>query len=228
MLEAARRLGAGSLAPWTVILAKHQTHGRGRQGRNWTTAPGDALLATFAAPVPVSPNRSGMMAIAAGLAVANALREWNVIAALKWPNDIYVERRKLGGVLIQTRLGIESIALIGVGINLLSIPAALDNSAIALRDVVPNPPTPRVLAESILRQLQATVEDLRAGRWRSIVDVWTRRALWIGEQVVVQLESEVRGRFVGIDEFGRMVLETATGTLTITTGDVERGPRLSR
>jgi BirA family transcriptional regulator, biotin operon repressor / biotin---[acetyl-CoA-carboxylase] ligase len=227
MTEAAARLTVGTIPPWTVVLANHQTRGSGRQGRPWITAPGDAMLATIVAPLRVPSERAGLLAIAVGTAIADALVEWGVSVALKWPNDVYLEQRKLGGVLIHAQLGVKAIALIGIGINLRSTPPAVAGTAICLADAFSTPPSPRVLAEAIVRHCQATVAALEAGSWQLIIDSWTRRALWLNQRIAVRSDREFVGRFTGIDGFGRLILETDEGILAIATGDLEHGPRLS-
>jgi len=227
MIEAAERLAAGTLMPWTTILARHQTHGRGRIDREWVNAPGDALLATVMAPLSIPSGRAGLIAIAAGTSIAGALQEWGVDVSLKWPNDVYLNNRKLGGVLIHTRLGTELTALIGIGINVTSAPSPFTQSAVSLADVMVDPPPPRQLVESIVRHLRAAALDLESGKWQSITDAWTRRAMWITEHVSVVADTEVVGRFIGIDHFGRMILDTTDGERSIATGDVRRGPRIT-
>lgn len=227
MTEAAERLAAGTLAPWTVILANHQTGGRGRRNREWVTEPGDALLATIFVPLQLPPDRSGLLAIAVGTAIAEALQEWGVAVSLKWPNDINLADRKLGGVLIHlihAQLGAN--ALIGIGINLRSTPAVLGASAACLAQVLPDPPAPLALARAIVRHCQSAVASLEAGDWQSIRMNWMHRALWLNERISVRTDIDVVGRLVGIDEFGHLVLKTEEGIQSIATGDVERGPRL--
>jgi BirA family transcriptional regulator, biotin operon repressor / biotin---[acetyl-CoA-carboxylase] ligase len=226
MTEAAARLSAGKLVPWTTILARHQTHGRGRLDRDWANVPGHALLATVVVPLSIPSARAGLVAIAAGTSVARALRDWGVVVKLKWPNDIYLDHRKLGGVLIHSRLGTELVALIGIGINLMSAPQSVKESAISLADVMTDPPPPRELMETIVRDLHAAVSNLEAGDWQLVIDEWTQSALWVGEHVTILADHEISGRFTGIDQFGRMILDTGAGELEIATGDVRRGPRI--
>jgi len=99
--EVARGLPLGS-----VVVADHQSEGRGRLGRRWEAPPGSALLATF-----VMPARP-LLSLAAGVAAARACGR---SVRLKWPNDLLVDGRKLGGILVEVA---SERALVGVGINL--------------------------------------------------------------------------------------------------------------
>jgi BirA family biotin operon repressor/biotin-[acetyl-CoA-carboxylase] ligase len=99
--DVARRLPLGS-----VVIADHQTAGRGRLSRRWEAPPGSALLASFV--LPAKP----LLSLAAGVAAAAACGE---AVRLKWPNDLLLEGRKLGGILVEVS---GPNAIIGVGINL--------------------------------------------------------------------------------------------------------------
>jgi BirA family biotin operon repressor/biotin-[acetyl-CoA-carboxylase] ligase len=226
MREAADRLARSDLAPWTTIIARHQTQGRGRHGRSWETAPGDALLATVVTSINIPVERIGMLALGTGLAIAEALDSLGARTALKWPNDIYIDGRKLAGVLIQTRTGAPVIALIGIGVNLRSIPPGLGTDAACLAEFIPDPPKPQALAELIVRQLQPVVDQLQSGDYQLVTEKWMQRALWPNQMVAVEGAEPVTGRFVGIDAFGRMRLLTSSGDRLIAEGDVRRGPRV--
>lgn len=104
--DVARDLPVGS-----IVVAQHQEAGRGRAGRSWEAAPGTALLASFV----LRPNP--ILSLAAGVAAAEAC---GPDVRLKWPNDLLLEGRKLGGILIEAS---PARAVCGIGINLTSAPA---------------------------------------------------------------------------------------------------------
>lgn len=111
----ARELAEGGAAPWTVVVADVQTSGRGREGRAWLSEEGRGLWFSL-----IAPNResaSGLAALRAGVAIAAVLRALGGTQSLglKWPNDLWWQDRKLGGILCErSRAG----TVIGVGINL--------------------------------------------------------------------------------------------------------------
>ena len=92
MAEAADRLAHGEIGPWTTIIARRQTRGRGRRNRQWDAEPGDALLATVVVPLAIPPERVGLIALATGLAVADAVSQWGVPVSLKWPTVSRMDR----------------------------------------------------------------------------------------------------------------------------------------
>ncbi|MGA8048045.1 MAG: biotin--[acetyl-CoA-carboxylase] ligase [Dermatophilaceae bacterium] len=116
--DLARAAASGQVAPWSVLVTEHQSAGRGRLGRTWTTVRGAALTFSALVPTPAAP---GWVPLVAGLAVASAIEEvYAVRPALKWPNDVLGpvggdhEGRKLAGILCElTSRGI----VVGIGLN---------------------------------------------------------------------------------------------------------------
>jgi len=158
--EAARELPVGS-----VVVAEHQTAGRGRMDRRWEAPPGTALLASFV----VAPHP--LLSLAAGVAAAEACGPQ---ARLKWPNDVLIDGRKAGGILVEMTA---AKAVVGVGINLTWAPPGA-----ALVD------QPRdVLLETLTQRLGAWASAAPAAiiqRWRELSDT-------LGRRVRVELPSRV-------------------------------------
>lgn len=225
MVEAAARLDAGQLQPWGAVLARHQTAGKGRLDRTWSDQAGDSLLATTVAPIAMPYDRVGLIALLAGIAVARALERWGIDVALKWPNDVVLDGRKLGGILIQTRLGVPITVLTGIGLNLGSVPAGLGPGAIALAEVVEAPPSARQVLEAILPELHTCYSKLVARDWNWVTTEWTRRALWLGQRVTVVADREIAGTFAGINSLGQLELITDEGRQMLSSGEITRGPR---
>jgi BirA family biotin operon repressor/biotin-[acetyl-CoA-carboxylase] ligase len=113
----ARELVESGAPHGTVVTADEQTAGRGRQGRSWTAPPGKALL--YSAVLRPLDERHLLLPLAAPLAVCEAAEELGpgIECAIKWPNDVWVEGRKLAGVLIEAKPQ-DGWAVIGVGLNL--------------------------------------------------------------------------------------------------------------
>lgn len=118
-----------------VLLAERQSAGRGRRGKAWLTDPGGSLCLSLAWRSTRPPRDTAALGIVAGVACAEALRTLSGAAIdLKWPNDLLMDDRKLGGILVEARTGRGGIrAVIGVGINVrlpASVAAAIDTAAI--------------------------------------------------------------------------------------------------
>ena len=225
MSEALRLLDAGQIGIGDVVIARHQTSGRGQRGNAWTDQPGDALLATFVSELSIPAGRFGLIALSAGVASARGLAALGATVGLKWPNDIMIGERKLGGVLIQTRVEAPLVVLTGIGINLHSIPAEHKKTATSLNEVMRDVPGPTTLAALIGSELETAYQHLSTSDWDWVLAQWRDLAIWIGDQVSATSDGTVAGRLMGIDEFGHLEIATDRGTRTVAVGSLERGPR---
>ncbi|HEX8959350.1 MAG TPA: biotin--[acetyl-CoA-carboxylase] ligase, partial [Solirubrobacterales bacterium] len=117
----ARELAEGGAPGGTVVTADEQTVGRGRQGRSWTAPPGKALL--YSALLRPLDERHLLLPLAVPLAVCEAAEalELGIECGIKWPNDVWLDGKKLAGVLIEAKPQ-EGWAVIGVGLNLTIAP----------------------------------------------------------------------------------------------------------
>ncbi|MFT4268927.1 MAG: biotin--[acetyl-CoA-carboxylase] ligase, partial [Xenophilus sp.] len=146
--ELMRRARAGDAAP-VLLVAGHQTAGRGRVGRGWDSAPGDSL--TFSLALPLAPAGWSGLSLAVGVGVAESLDpDGAADLRLKWPNDLWRQDRKLGGILIETS-GVPGAAarqvVIGIGLNLTVRPAdGLRTPPAAVREWWPGAGPAEVLA----------------------------------------------------------------------------------
>ena len=117
----ARALAAAGEQEGTVVLADEQTAGRGRAGKSpWITPAGTSIAVSVLLRPTFSPEKLGALAMMAGLAAVEGVRRGaGVSASLKWPNDVLVGERKLGGILVESALGAAGIvyAVIGIGLN---------------------------------------------------------------------------------------------------------------
>ena len=189
-----------------IVVADQQTDGRGRLGRVWTSPPG-GLYATFIVP------SDRLLALRAGLAAARALETLGVAVQLKWPNDLVVGERKLGGILIEANA---DVARVGIGINLTTSPLGdatclLDLGVCADRDA---------LVHAIHSELVA--QESEAG----ILDSYRTRSATLGRRVRVDAGAgrTLDGRAVGIDALGRLLVETRDGVDAVSSGDCLHAP----
>ena len=192
---------ARELPVGTIIIAHAQTAGYGRYGREWISPPGGLYASIIVAPDPLLPLR-------AGVAVAEALSAYGIDARLKWPNDVTVRGKKIAGILIEN--GPEKMIL-GIGVNLDKIPYPNATSVRAAGVAVPQP---EELLSIISDKLVALVaDDAIAARYRDL-------CVTIGKQVIISVgPKEIRGRALGIDQRGRLLVQTRTGVHRIHSGD---------
>lgn len=177
----------------TVVLADHQTAGRGRLAHRWETPPGTALLVSFV----LEPNP--LLSLTAGVAAAEACGSG---VRLKWPNDLLLGGRKVGGILVEAT---PTKAICGIGVNLTWAPegaAQLDQ---------PRDQVLERLRQAIERWTSATPADVLT-RWRQLSDT-------IGKRVRVQLPDRVIEGIAGdIDASGNLVVDgqlVSAGSLSV-------------
>ena len=219
-----------------MVLADVQTAGRGRQGRAWRSAPGNLHLSVLVRPRGAAGTWT-RLPLMAGLAVAEALEAPAVDPRVKWPNDVWIGGRKVAGVLVESASsgsGIES-AVIGVGVNVASVPEGLDDETRAAaaclaefdraRDVI-------AVAAAVLARIRVWYHRLAAGGG-DVIAAWRARALpWWGRRVEARSGNRVVfGVAEGVDEDGALVLRLDDGTRAVLhSGDVREvraasGPR---
>ncbi len=134
-------LSAGTFAPDHVVVAEHQTKGRGRRGDKWEAPPGKNLLFSLAHRLPADQTRWPLLPLLTGECVARScasLLDSDTRVEIKWPNDIYLNDKKAAGILVETVMTPTPCAIIGIGINvnlqLSDLPSELQNHATSLRE----------------------------------------------------------------------------------------------
>lgn len=231
--ELAERARAGAPAG-AVLVAEHQTAGRGRLDRSWVTPPGTALtFSVLLSPDRVPAVRWPWLPLLAGIAVSEAVRRVTGVAcSLKWPNDVLVEDpsgqdRKLAGILVErVERPSGAVAVVGVGLNVSQTPedlpvptatsllaegASTTDRTVILREVLRS-------LEALFVQWQADLGDPRLG----LVESYVRRCGTLGREVRVSLPSgeQVVGTAAGIDTDGRLEVLTGSGPRILGAGDV--------
>jgi len=209
--------------PTTLIVAGHQENGRGRADRRWQSPPGGLYLSWVVSEVDRKVVAKLPM-IAAAAAVEAVISIGIDEVAIKWPNDLLVDGRKLAGLLVNSRHGASTWAAVGFGINLTRtppIPAGSLTEAISVADLL-SPPDAVGWAEGLAGTF---VAELAAGiaRPAAKVGLWRKRLVHReGDPMTVRLgdASELRGRFSGLTDDGHLRLDLDGSERVISAGDV--------
>lgn len=206
-------LDARAGAPGDVFVAERQTAGRGRLDHVWRT--GDGVNLAFSAVIGVSgadPASVATLPLVVGLAVVRMLGARGVAAAIKWPNDVLVEDRKICGILCE-RDGDRVIAGIGFNVNETHFPDELADRAVSLAQVLPeSAPFDReeVLA-ALLKSLREAVADWRRGGFAALRGEFAAVDRLRGRVVSVSQRDDdpapVRGVALGVLEDGSMLVD---------------------
>ncbi len=214
--------------PWSVVIAEHQTQGRGRLRRDWHTPSGVALTMSAALPLPED---LGWLPLLAGLATADAVEAVSgVNAALKWPNDLLVPAdgdRKLCGILCEAQppsppeLG---LAVVGIGLNVRQSREQLPTDAATSLALCGASVSRQSLAIAILDELTARYAALVGQRdgVEALRAAYRRKCATIGSTVRIVRPGgpDVLGLAVAVDDAGQLVVDGAQGRATWAAGDV--------
>ena len=209
--EALRRAGDGAAAN-TVIVARTQSRGRGRNGAAWMSPPGNLYASLIVAPP--RDRAPGQLAFVTAVAAGEAIAEVAAVEGMlgyKWPNDLLLEGRKLAGILIEGAP--RGLYVVGLGVNLTAAPDSLDVAAVCLRDRLGTSPTPEALLASFCRRFSSWISVWRAEGFAPVRAAWRGRATGIGQSIEARLPQEtVRGVFADVDAEGTLLLDLPDGT----------------
>ena len=228
LVTARATAGAEAAAHGLVVVAEHQTSGRGRLDRSWVTPPRAALTFSVLLRPPVPDSRWPWLPLLAGLSVVEGVdAAGGPRCGLKWPNDVVHDDRKLAGLLVER---VETpdgpAAVLGVGINVTTTAAELPvPGAASLEGVGWRAPDRTQLLVQVLgvlgTRLHGWIEaggDPQAG----LSADYQARCVTLGRQVRVQLPAgdELVGTAVGVDGDGGLQVDPGSGAVTVSAGDV--------
>jgi BirA family transcriptional regulator, biotin operon repressor / biotin---[acetyl-CoA-carboxylase] ligase len=213
-------IGKGCLPEWGSVLAASQTGGRGQLRRQWHSPPGNIYGALrLPGGFPWSPE---LLPLVAGYLFSTAFLDMGVELAIKWPNDLILAGRKVGGILIEERRG---VCMAGIGINLLSstiqqmrigaaFPAGGLDSAIQV-------PTPAALWLDLVHAVENCYETVLSSSTSSeFISLVEKRLAFVGRRVAVDGKPDIRGRVAGISEKGGLILRDGCRETVISSGSI--------
>ena len=219
----AKKLARNAYPTGLVVWAHEQTAGRGRQGNSWVSIPGNLFMSMILRPR-VNAVQVGQISLLTGVAVANVLASFVPAAhqiSLKWPNDVYVNGKKIAGVLIETesqgQLRLPWV-VIGIGVNITAAP----EGAISLHDIGVDSYEAGHVLEFLSRELQLLVKLWEQEGFAPIRAAWLERAYRLGQTITARLPKEtLTGVFEGLDDTGALLITGADGRRqSINTGEV--------
>ncbi|MFZ5495167.1 MAG: biotin--[acetyl-CoA-carboxylase] ligase [Verrucomicrobiota bacterium] len=217
--EAERHLAAGSRTP-LVILAREQTQGRGRRGRVWHSPPAGNLYSTFVFRPKLEPARLQDFTLWMGLNVCELVANFcSLQPGLKWPNDVFVNGRKAGGMLTEARIDADEVhdLVFGLGLNLngraADLPRELQKTATSLADAAGAPVDINRFAAALIGRVLTACNRFVEDDYRDkFAELWQRFDVLRGQPVAVtQGERTVHGTATGIDAEGSLIVRTSAG-----------------
>jgi BirA family biotin operon repressor/biotin-[acetyl-CoA-carboxylase] ligase len=218
----ALRLATEGAPEWSVVVAGHQTGGRGRLGRTWVSEPGQALLCSVVLrPEGLSPDRAGLLTLLAGVAMVEAARVgFGVTAGCKWPNDIMVGEKKAGGLLAESLVedGRLSAVVIGAGVNVAAAPADMrDATALGVEG-----DDPSKLLTSFLFCLKQRYAADSADFARTVAEAYRPLCVTFGRSISATTTDgrTIEGVATDIDDQGNLLVEVGGRGETVAFGEI--------
>lgn len=204
----------------TVIISESQTKGKGRRGRTWESPVGGIWLSIILKPS-IDPSKAPLITLATGVAVAKTLREMNIDARIKWPNDILINNKKVCGILTEANAHFNTTdyVIVGVGID-----SDLDvdrlNDTIKESTTTISDESKQKIAEStitaiFLNEFEKVYDTFKEEKFDEIMYDWRRMSHTMGSYVEIKqpLGKNIQGTAVGINNQGALILELNNGEL---------------
>jgi BirA family biotin operon repressor/biotin-[acetyl-CoA-carboxylase] ligase len=213
-----------------VVLAEHQTGGRGRRGRGWVAPPGGAICLSLGWQYADMPADLSALSLVIGLCVVNALRELSVAdVRLKWPNDLVTTRGKLGGILIEMRAeaGGPVHVVVGIGLNVMlddtarAAVQATGNVADDLRAHLSPVPDRNAVVAALLARIIPALDGFPRNGLTPYLANWHECDALFDREVRIENAGEIsRGMARGVDTHGALLVETPAGVRRFISGEV--------
>ena len=225
-MDVAKQAIREGAAEGTIVIADHQTAGRGRLGREWLSPPDSSILLSIILypKLEVLPR----LTMAACLAVAQSIEKVTGLeSTIKWPNDVLIAGRKVSGILIESDVQGDTVnyAIVGIALNVNLDPSSIpeiSETATSLKEVLGREVSRLQMLGSLLGEFEALYSAMRRGE--PIDREWRRHLETLGKKVAVRCGDEVQeGYAEAVDEDGNLLLRRPDGSLvTIAAGDVTR------
>jgi BirA family biotin operon repressor/biotin-[acetyl-CoA-carboxylase] ligase len=218
---------AEGLPEFYVLATDFQTAGKGRMERSWEASPGSSVMASvLLRPSFAESSGIGWLSLMTALAISQAIEKLGQNPKIKWPNDVLIQDKKVSGILAEASADL-SCVVIGFGINVNQTTAQLpvETATSLLVETGDSTDRDHLLAaviqnlKKLYSELGASLGDAKASGLREAI---LQLSATVGQQVSVEFPDvkKVFGKAQDIDAAGRLVVETATETLTVSAGDV--------
>jgi BirA family biotin operon repressor/biotin-[acetyl-CoA-carboxylase] ligase len=223
------RLALNGADEGEVVVAESQAAGKGRMGRHWESPPGvNVYLSIILRPL-FPPNKMPLITLMTAVACAEAIKEvTGLLPPIKWPNDLLLNGKKLGGILTEADMEMDRInfVVVGIGINVnmprSSFPPVIRDTATSLREALGREISRIALIQALLRKFELWYKRLGQGRGEETRRRWEEISQIRGKEVEVDFMGEtVRGKALEIDADGALLVQEAGGEVKrIVAGDV--------
>ena len=213
----------------TVVIAESQTVGKGRKGRTWLSPGSGGIYISVILRPDIKPVNAVQIPLVVGVALAKAIRKSTALdARIKWPNDIYINNKKVCGILAEISCELDKInhIIVGIGINantrMTELPSEIQKVATSISAEYGNDINRAELTRVFLTELETIYMDFLKNGFSTARKQWKKLTNTLGVRVkIIEDDSEVKGVALDIDEDGFLVFQPDRGdVMHITSGDV--------
>ncbi|MCG2712980.1 MAG: biotin--[acetyl-CoA-carboxylase] ligase [Candidatus Omnitrophica bacterium] len=223
--DVAYMLAEQSMPEGALILSEKQTKGRGRMGRQWASPPGGGLYFSVILRPKITPTEAGKITLMASISIAKVIRDsFGLEAVIKWPNDVYIGREKICGILTEMNAEQDGInfIILGIGINLNTAPGSLPKGAASLMCKTKKQVNRIEFLQKLLCELELHYLKIKNLKFEEIITQWRDLSMTLGRRVKVKWRSNlIEGQAMDIDSFGALIVRDDFGFFHhILSGDV--------
>ncbi|MBU8784858.1 MULTISPECIES: biotin--[acetyl-CoA-carboxylase] ligase [Bacillus] len=230
--KVAHELANNGAPEGTIVVADKQTEGRGRMSRAWHSPEGNGIWMSLILRPEIPVQKTPQLTLLTAVAIVQAIEEQTGIAAeIKWPNDILINGKKAVGILTELQAEADQVhsVIVGTGINVNQLaddfPSELKETATSLRLASGEKIDRAALIQTILLTFEKRYREYITHGFRPIKLLWESYALTLYRELTARtLSGTFRGKALGIDDEGVLLLETGDGIKKIYSADIEISP----
>jgi BirA family biotin operon repressor/biotin-[acetyl-CoA-carboxylase] ligase len=227
---AAFRLALNGAFEGEVVVVESQHGGKGRMGRQWESPPGVNIYLSIILRPPFPPSKIPLITLMTAVACAEAIEEvTGLVPAIKWPNDLLINDKKLGGILTEADMEMDRInfIIVGIGINVnmprSAFPPSIKDTATSLQEVLGKQVSRVTIIQALLQKFELWYTRFKEGKGEAITRRWEELAQIKGKEVSVGFMGDiVQGQALEIDADGALLVQEAGGEVKrVVAGDVD-------
>lgn len=197
----------------TVVITENQIRGKGRKENSWSMVAGKGLAISVILDKKYPSNRSSFISLTTGISVVESLKKRNIECSLKWPNDIYYQEKKIGGILCESKIKKNSIdkIVVGVGINVNETieehPEDLQKNLTTMFSITNHAHQRELIVAEFINSFERLLKKLN-DESNSIIDAWLNHCLHLNKKVSFSNNNKLdEGTFIGLNEKGYAQIE---------------------
>ena len=192
----------------TIVITDNQSEGRGRNKNSWDMIPGKSLAFSTIIEKDYPNDLSGLLSLASGVSIIESLIKRGINAKLKWPNDIFFDKKKLGGILCETKMSATKInkIVIGVGINvnenINEYSDSIQKKAISMFNITGHPHQRELIVAEFINSLEIQLNHLLKEP-KKIINSWHKHCVNLDKKITFHDKGElIQGIFIGLNKYG--------------------------